>query len=153
MYIFGPLVCVSVSTQRFREQPFIREIRQVRHLDSLQAPPAKPILFIGSSSFTNWKDISAFFPGHVILNRAFGGSSLPHLIMYAEDVIFRYDPKQIVIYCGENDLTGGPEITGDSVYQRFVRMYKLIRHRLQKVPVAYVSVSDTHPKLPTNRKM
>jgi hypothetical protein len=142
-YIFMPLLCVALSTQCLRAQPFIKEIRQFRHLDSLQAPPAKPILFIGSSSFTNWKDISAFFPGHVILNRAFGGSSLPHLIMYAEDIIFRYDPKQIVIYCGENDLTGGPEITGDSVYQRFVRLYKLIRHRLPKVPVAYVSMKPS----------
>jgi len=142
-YIFMPLVCVVLSIQTLQAQPFIKEIRQFRHQDSLQAPPSKPILFIGSSSFTNWKDIASFFPGHVVLNRAFGGSSLPHLIMYAEDIIFKYDPKQIVIYCGENDLTGGPEITGDSVHQRFVRLHQLIRSRLPKVPVAYVSMKPS----------
>lgn len=134
---------VLMSMTVVRSQPFIKEIRQFQRLDSIQAPPAKPILFIGSSSFTNWKDLASFFPGHVVLNRAFGGSSLPHLMMYAEDVIFKYDPRQIVIYCGENDLTGGPEITGDSVYQRFVRLHKLIKHRLPKVPVAYVSMKPS----------
>ena len=142
-YIFMHLVSAFLSMTSVHSQPFIKEIRQFRHLDSLQSPPSKPILFIGSSSFTNWKDISSFFPGHVVLNRAFGGSSLPHLIMYAEEVIFNYDPKQIVIYCGENDLTGGPEITGDSVYQRFVRLHQLIKRRLPKVPVAYVSMKPS----------
>jgi len=138
-----PIFTVVLSMQVALSQPFIKEIRQFQRLDSLQAPPVKPILFIGSSSFTNWKDLASFFPGRVLLNRAFGCSSLPHLMMYAEDVIFKYDPKQIIIYCGENDLTGGPEITGDSVYQRFVRLHKLIRSRLPKVQVAYVSMKPS----------
>lgn len=141
-----PLVLVFFSLCT-SAQPFIREVRQFRHQDSLQAPPPRPILFIGSSSFTNWKDLSSFFPGHVVLNRAFGGSSLPHLIMYAEDVIFKYDPKQIIIYCGENDMTGGPQITADSVYQRFVRLHRLIRSRLPKVPVVYVSMKPSPSRL------
>lgn len=142
-YIIMPLVLVMLSISTALSQPFIKEIRQFQRMDSIQAPPAKPVLFIGSSSFTNWKDLAAFFPGHVVLNRAFGGSSLPHLIMYAEDVIFKYDPRQIIIYCGENDLTGGPEITADSVYQRYVRLHKLIRSRLPKVPIAYVSMKPS----------
>lgn len=138
-----PIFTVALSMQVALSQPFIKEIRQFQRLDSLQTPPVKPILFIGSSSFTNWKDLASFFPGRVLLNRAFGGSSLPHLMMYAEDVIFKYDPRQIVIYCGENDLTGGPDITGDSVFQRFVRLHKLIRSRLPKVQVAYVSMKPS----------
>jgi lysophospholipase L1-like esterase len=146
-YIFMPLVLVLLSILTTRSQPFIKEVRQFQRLDTLQEPPVKPILFIGSSSFTNWKDLAAFFPGHVVLNRAFGGSSLPHLIMYAEEVIFKYDPKQIIIYCGENDMTGGPQITADSVYQRFVRLHRLIRSRLPKVPVVYVSMKPSPSRL------
>lgn len=142
-YIVMPFVLLLFTITMVRSQPFIKEIRQFQRLDSLQSPPVKPILFIGSSSFTNWKDLASFFPGRVLLNRAFGGSSLPHLMMYAEDVIFKYDPRQIVIYCGENDLTGGPDITGDSVFQRFVRLHKLIRSRLPKVQVAYVSMKPS----------
>lgn len=112
-------------------------------MDSLNRPPENPILFIGSSSFTNWKDVQDWFPEYTILNRAFGGSSLTHLIYYAEDVIFRYNPRQIMIYCGENDLASDPKITGDSVYRRFHKLIGIIRARLPKVPVVYVSMKPS----------
>lgn len=70
-------------------QPFINEINHFKKLDYLQTPPKNPILFIVSCSFTNSKDVQDYFPAQPILNRGFGGSSLPHLILYAEDVIFR----------------------------------------------------------------
>lgn len=129
-------------------QPFINEVNYFKKVDSLQAPPKEPILFIGSSSFTNWKDVQDYFPSHTLLNRAFGGSSLPHLILYAEDIIFRYNPKQILIYCGENDLTGGPTINADSILFRFQRLHSLIRSRLPKVPIVYLSMKPS----PSRRK-
>ena len=126
-----------------RSQPFINDIRKFRSMDSLQALPDRPILFIGSSSFTNWKDLSDWFPKHTVLNRAFGGSSLTHLIQYADDVVFRYDPRQLVVYCGENDLASDSKVNGDSVYQRFRRLYRMIRKRLPKIPVVYVSMKPS----------
>lgn len=136
-------------------QPFIREVEAFRRSDSLKRPPEKPILFIGSSSFTKWTTVADDFPGRRILNRAFGGSSLPHLIQYAEDVIFKYDPRQILIYCGENDLTGGPHITADSVLHRFERLMALIRTRLPRVPVVFLSLKPSPSRealLPTMRE-
>jgi hypothetical protein len=124
-------------------QPFINEIRAFRKADSIKAPAKDAILLIGSSSFTNWKDVSNYFPGKTIINRGFGGSSLPHMIMYAEDVIFKYNPKQILIYCGENDLTGGPSITADTVFERLKTLYTLIRSRYKKVPIAYISMKPS----------
>lgn len=124
-------------------QPFINEIKSFRKVDSITAPPKNAILLIGSSSFTNWKDVSSYFPGKTIINRGFGGSSLPHMIMYAEDIIFKYNPKQILIYCGENDLTGGPSITADTVFERLKTLYTLIRSRYKKVPIAYISMKPS----------
>lgn len=140
---FSVLFVALLHTTALLAQPFINEIRQFRKADSLQPPPSKPILLIGSSSFTNWKDVQTYFPAHTILNRGFGGSSLPHLILYAEDIIFKYDPQQIVIYCGENDLTGGPQINADSILNRFTRLFTLIRSRLPKVPVVYISMKPS----------
>lgn len=132
-------ICIFQSNA----QPFINEINAFRKADSVNTPIKNPILFIGSSSFTNWKDVSVYFPKHTILNRGFGGSSLPHLITYAEDIIFKYNPKQIVIYCGENDLTGGPQITSDLILQRFTELYMLIRSKYPKVPIAYISMKPS----------
>ena len=125
------------------QQPFINEINDFKKKDAAQAPPANPILFIGSSSFTNWKDVQQYFPQYTILNRGFGGSSLPHLIMYANDIIFPYQPKQIVIYCGENDLTGGDHVTGKVIRDRFKELHTLIRSKLPDVPIAYISMKPS----------
>lgn len=125
------------------QQPFINEINDFKKKDLQQAPPKDAILFIGSSSFTLWKDVQTYFPNHTILNRGFGGSSLPHLIQYANDIIFPYQPKQIVIYCGENDLTGGDHITGKVVRDRFKELHTLIRSKLPDVPIAYVSMKPS----------
>ena len=124
-------------------QPFINEIKAFRRADSITAPPKNAILLIGSSSFTNWKDVAKYFPDQTIINRGFGGSSLPHMTMYAEDIIFKYNPKQIIIYCGENDLTGGPSITADTIFNRVKKLHQLIRSRYKKVPIAYISMKPS----------
>ena len=124
-------------------QPFINEIKAFRRADSISMPPQNAILLIGSSSFTNWKDVAKYFPEHTIINRGFGGSSLPHMTMYAEDIIFKYNPKQIIIYCGENDLTGSPSITADTIFNRVKKLHQLIRSRYKKVPIAYISMKPS----------
>ena len=51
------------------------------------------ILFLGSSSFTMWKDVADYFPDKTIINRAFGGSRLLNLNYYAEDLLNPYQPE------------------------------------------------------------
>ena len=124
-------------------QPFINEIKAFRRADSITAPAKDAILLIGSSSFTNWKNVATYFPNHTIINRGFGGSSLPHMNLYEEDIIFKYNPKQIIIYCGENDLTGGPSITADTVFERVKKLHQLIRSRYKKVTISYISMKPS----------
>lgn len=90
-----------------------------KKLDSLQPVPAHPILFIGSSSFTKWKDVNEYFPGYPIINRAFGASTQLDLIRYSYDVIIPYQPKPVLIYCGENDLAYSDTITPAEVVKMF----------------------------------
>ena len=129
-----------------QSQPFINEINNFKKQDSLTTPPSNPILFIGSSSFTNWKDVQDYFPNHTILNRGFGGSSLPHLIYYINDIAFKYSPSQVVIYCGENDLTGGPNINADSIFNRFNRLHQLLRSKWETIPILYISMKPSPNK-------
>ena len=76
-------------------QPFIEEIRAFKKLDSIQAPPQKANLFVGSSSLRMWKEMVKDFPDHKVLNRGFGGSTLPDVIRYIDDIIRPYKPKQV----------------------------------------------------------
>lgn len=68
--------------------PFYSDIQSFKTKDSLHFPGAHAILFVGSSSFTKWVDVQDYFPGYTIINRGFGGSSLPDVIRYADDIIF-----------------------------------------------------------------
>lgn len=143
------VICfTTVITFAQTAPPFRKEIDAFKKADSLKMPAKNMILFTGSSSFTRWKDVQDYFPGYPILNRGFGGSSLPDLIRYADEIIFPYQPKQVVIYCGENDIAAADTITAQIVLQRFTRLFTIIRAHLPKVPVAFVSIKPS----PSRRK-
>ncbi|WP_207491649.1 GDSL-type esterase/lipase family protein [Aridibaculum aurantiacum] len=125
-----------------QQRPFWNEIQNFKKQDSIQAPPSNAILFIGSSSFTMWRDVKDYFPGHTIINRGFGGSSLPHLITYFDDVVKPYNPKQVVIYCGENDLTVDT-VQPHHVLQRFTQLFNMIKQTYPAVPVAFISIKPS----------
>jgi lysophospholipase L1-like esterase len=122
--------------------PFYNEINNFKKQDSLKFPPKNATLFVGSSTFTNWKDAQKHFPNQIIINRGFGGSSLPHVINYANEIIFPYDPKQIVIYCGENDFTN-PGTTAEMVVDRVKQLFELIRKKYPKTHIAYISIKPS----------
>ena len=137
-------VFISVFTLKiFSQEPFYDEIRAFKIEDSLHKPPQHAILFVGSSSFTKWKDVQSYFPGYTIINRGFGGSSLPDVIRYANDIIFPYNPKEIVIYCGENDFAGDSTLAAETVFDRFKTLYEMIREKLADVPVVYISIKPS----------
>ena len=134
--------CINAIAQKAKP-PFWQDIQNFRHQDSIQSPPAHPILFVGSSSFTKWTDIQNYFPGYTILNRGFGGSTLLDVLRYEEDVIFKYDPKQIVIYCGENDLASSDTVTATMVADRFKNLFSEIRAVYPNVPVVFISLKPS----------
>lgn len=124
-------------------QPFINEIKAFQKADSISMPASNAILFAGSSSFRLWKNIQEDFVGYPIVNRGFGGSSLPDVIRYTEEILFPYQPKQVVIYCGENDFAMNPKLPTDSVVERFKTLFSMIRERLPKSYVAFVSMKPS----------
>ena len=124
-------------------QPFIEEIREFRHRDSLQVPLKNANLFVGSSSLRMWTDIQSYFPGKKIINRGFGGSSLPDVIRYANDIIFAYHPKQVLIYCGENDFAASDTVSVETVVERFKTLFGMIRGHWKKMPVVFISIKPS----------
>ena len=140
-FVFVTLVTLHSSVF---SQPFINEIKAFRKADSITAPAKDAILLIGSSSFTNWKNVATYFPNHTIINRGFGGSSLTDIIHFNQETILKYKPKQIYIYCGENDIAASDTITPQIVFERFKTLYTIIRNHLgNNIPVMYVSIKPS----------
>jgi lysophospholipase L1-like esterase len=127
----------------FAQQQYLNEIQLFKKQDSISPPTTDPILFIGSSSITNWKDVHQYFPGHSIINRGFGGSQLTDIIFYANDVKLPYNPKQVVIYAGENDLAYSDTVKATHVLERFKTLYNLIRKNYPDISIVFISIKPS----------
>ncbi|MCW3168254.1 GDSL-type esterase/lipase family protein [Chryseobacterium sp. 09-1422] len=119
---------------------FWQDIQNFKTLDQETPPPSNSILLVGSSSFTKWQDVSNYFPGKTIINRGFGGSRLTDLNFYSEDLLSPYQPKQIIVYCGENDFADDAELKSDVVVDRFKTFYTKIRAKFPNIQVDFISI-------------
>lgn len=128
-------------------QPYADEIAAFKKMDSISFPVRNQILFIGSSSFRMLRDTSNIFPGYAILNRAFGGSTIEDVIRWRYETIFPYQPKQIVMYCGENDFASSDTVTVELVVNRFKTLYQLIRARYPSVSFVYISIKPSPSRI------
>jgi lysophospholipase L1-like esterase len=141
--LIGLLVLVFGSTVIAQTPPFYNDIQKFKSGDSVTMPPENAIVFTGSSSFTRWTDVQKRFPGYTIINRGFGGSKLPDVIRYVDEVVIKYRPKQVVIYCGENDAAGDSTVTADTILTRFRTLFNIIRSKLPKASIAFVSMKPS----------
>lgn len=95
---------------------FEKQIVQFEKSDSAAMPELGGNLFIGSSSFRIWKSMENDLSNWRPIRRGFGGSTLPEVLYYADRILFRYKPKRIILYCGENDMTLAYSVPGDVLY-------------------------------------
>lgn len=140
--IISLLLATTVFSQQ-QKPAFWTDIQAFKKLDSISMPEPGQILLVGSSSFTKWQDVQQYFPAYSIINRGFGGSSLPDLIRYTPDIIYPYKPKQILIYCGENDFAASDTVTVLTVVNRFKQLYQLIRNIYPTVQITFVSMKPS----------
>ncbi len=134
-------------------QPFIDEIHAFKKQDSLTVPEKNGNLFVGSSSLRMWKNIREDLAGYKVINRGFGGSSLPDVIRYVNEIIFPYQPRQVLIYCGENDLAASDTVSAELVAGRFKQLFSLIRNRWHKIPIVFISIKPSPSRMHLIPKM
>lgn len=119
-----------------------KEIQEFKHKDSVSMPAKGGILFVGSSSFTMWKDLEQVFKSYNAINRGFGGSTLLQANDYIADIVYPYNPRQIVIYSGENDIaTDG--VSSLETLNRFATFFTNIRNHFPGIPVLYISIKNS----------
>jgi len=112
----GKLVDVINLTEAWRiyknsKAPNVYEadIHLFEQMDAKNPPPKNAILFVGDSNIRLWKNLHEDMEGLTVINRGFGGSKTSDLVLYADRIILRYEPKSIVIGSGNNDVNAGIE--------------------------------------------
>jgi len=142
--IFSTLLFFITLVAKTQDSPaFWNDILAFKKQDQQNIPALNSTLFIGSSSFTLWKDPDKDFPGANIINRGFGGSTLVDVIRYFYEVVYPYRPKKIFIYCGENDIASSDTITAEDVYMRFQTLYSMIHTNFPSSKVYYISMKPS----------
>nr|WP_315029813.1 GDSL-type esterase/lipase family protein [uncultured Chryseobacterium sp.] len=134
------LLCFTIAFSQEKKPMFWQDIQNFKKEDQQNPPPKNAILLIGSSSFTKWTDVADYFPGKTIINRGFGGSRLTDLNYFADDLLSPYQPKQIIIYCGDNDFADDHQLKAKEVVNRYKAFYKKIREKFPTIEVDYISI-------------
>lgn len=131
---------ILLSSNSFsQDKPaYWNDIQAIKSYDGIYNPPKHPILFIGSSSIRLWVDFNKSFADYTVLNRAIGGAVTKDVDRYLDDIVFPYQPKQLIIYVGENDLIKAAD--GDEVFEDFKKLYADLRTKLPAIPLVYISI-------------
>lgn len=145
---------IFAQDDAIKPNPFQPEIDAFAKADKINMPDEGKILFAGSSSFRLWKDVNDYFPGKPILNRGFGGATLLDLIQYSKETIIQYHPKQIFIYCGENDIADNDTVKPKDVFNRFKKLYSILRTQLPaSTPIVFLSLKPSIARWSMHEKM
>ncbi len=84
---------------------FVNEVDNIqKKYDTLWDSSKETIVFTGSSSIRIWNNLDKLFPNHEIINTGFGGSHATDLLAYTNELILTFNPYQIFIYIGDNDI-------------------------------------------------
>lgn len=124
----------SIKIDRFEST-----IEGFRRFDARNTLAKDPILFVGSSSMVFWETANSF-PEYPIINRGFGGASLPEVIHYYDDVIKKHNPSMILVYC-DIDVENGksPELAVNA----FKELVNRIEQDFPTAPVLLLSMKPT----------
>jgi lysophospholipase L1-like esterase len=103
----------------------------------------KLVVAIGSSTFARWgKDMETALskPGTTVINRAFGGSTLPEIRYYAHRLICKYQPDKVLLYGGTNDI-GENHHSGQRVFEDYRSLVDDIHECSPETEIIFISMS------------
>jgi len=161
-YLFGCLIAVFVAgcgTADAGEPSILQEVECVRESeglppdtwessitsyeasDSANPPDPGSIVFVGSSSILYWESLDEDMAPMSVLNRGFGGSTIPHVTYFAERIVLPYEPSAIVLYAGDNDIGFGS--SADCTFVDFKAFVAQIRAVASDTPIYFISIKPS----------
>ncbi|SRR5260221_6195091 len=127
------------------------EIGAFEASDRTNPPPKGCIVFVGSSSIRLWSSLNSDFPGLPVINRGFGGSELADSVHFAERIVLRYEPREVVVYAGGNDLANGKE--PEIAFGDFVALFTIIHERSPGTRVVFIATAPNPSRWALVEKM
>ena len=99
-FLFISIAAHAQNALRYQEE--VDAIQ--KKYDTLWDSSKETIVFAGSSTIRKWNTLESSFPNHQIVNSGFGGSEASDLLAYSSELIYRFNPKKVFLYEGDNDI-------------------------------------------------
>jgi lysophospholipase L1-like esterase len=139
--LFGGLLTIDGFGQS-PEGRFEAAIRQFEAADAREGYKPEAVLFTGSSSIRMWSGLAEDMKPMPVLNRGFGGSTIPEVLEYADRIIKPHDPKMVVLYCGDNDLANDTT-TAQNLLQSFIDFDRWFEKNLPGARLYFISIKPS----------
>lgn len=140
LFLFS--ICVVTNAQYPRASLWTADMSGFAAQDAANGVKKDVVLFVGSSTFTMWSSLKTDFPNSKVLNRAFGGSMMTDLLYYFNQVVAPYNPRQVVLYEGDNDLYGTTK-TPEQFMDDVIAMTRLINIYYPNAKILLVSIKPS----------
>jgi lysophospholipase L1-like esterase len=144
----APAAAPAAASDRFAR--WEKEIATFEASDRTNPPSKGGIVFIGSSTIRRWTTLANDFPGHKVINRGFGGSEIIDSTHFADRIIFPYEPRQVFLRAGGNDIHAGrlpEEVAAD-----FAEFVRVVHGRLPNTEIVYIAVNPAPARWGENDK-
>lgn len=139
--LFSALPVAGVHAQADRWE---KEIAAFEAADKVSPPPKGEIVFVGSSTMHHW-DTAATFPDLKIINRGVWvnglGFELADVLRYADRIVIPYQPRVVVVYAGDNDVSGGK--TSEQVVVDAEKLINRLRAKLPDVRIVFIGLKPS----------
>ncbi len=147
--IFGCIISVAIhvlalttglsqsSLDRFEGQ-----IVEFERIDQSNGYQPDAMIFTGSSSIRRWTTLESDMSPMRVINRGFGGATLPEVLFYADRIIKPHNPKMVVLYCGDNDLANDSTTAAD-VMRSFRELDHWLKTNLPDTRLYFLSIKPS----------
>jgi len=120
---------------------FDDDIEKFIQQDRISPPPTNEFLFIGSSSIRLWQSLEEDMKPLKVINRGFGGAHTKHINRHIDKIVFPYEPKAIIFFCGSNDINGWN--SPKEVFDEFKTFLYSVKKVLPKTKVFAISIQPS----------
>ncbi len=137
-FVFSSNIILAQQTTSHFESTFI----EFEQEDQKIGYNSNTIIFTGSSSIKMWKTLKEDMAPMDVINRGFGGSTIPEVTAIAGRILLPHHPKIMVFYCGENDLAND-HTKPDLALKSFKLFYDYMQENMPKTKVFFIAIKPS----------
>ena len=103
-----------------------------------------PLVFVGSSIFHRWTNLTAQMAPLPVVNRAVDGLMTSDVLAMVDRAVLPLHPRVVVYYCGSNDVDAGEP--AEAIVARIRRFVDRVREASPSTRIVFVSVNRAPEK-------